>query len=301
MATDDIGFIGLGRMGLPMARNLGAAGHRVRVFDVAPAALERAAALPGLVAAGSAKEVAGAAAAVFTALPNDDIVTETYLGPQGLVAGGHAGLVTCDCSTVSPEVSQRIAAAARHRGVSHLDTPMLGSSPQAESGEVFFMVGGDREALARVQPLLDVMGRLTMHVGGSGTGNRIKLLHNALGAVNAVAVAESLALCTLLDVDPRTYYEVVKHGGGMAYSTYFDRRVLRLLEGNYAPTFTLDLMQKDVTLASRMAGDLLDRLPILAETLRAFTEGQAQGWGREDFSAVTHVVEERMGRRVSPA
>ena len=108
-----------------------------------------------------------------------------------------------------------------------------------------------------IQPLLDVMGRLTMHVGPPGTGNRIKLLHNALGAVNAVAVAESLALCDEVGVDPRTYYEVVKNGGGMAYSTYFDRRVLRVVDGNYDPTFTLELMLKDVTLATEMAGALL--------------------------------------------
>ena len=108
-----------------------------------------------------------------------------------------------------------------------------------------------------IRPLLDVMGRLTMHVGPPGTGNRIKLLHNALGAVNAVAVAESLALCDAVGVDPGTYYEVVKNGGGMAYSTYFDRRVMRVVAGNYDPTFTLELMLKDVTLATEMAGELL--------------------------------------------
>src|SRR5207237_9605483 len=96
----------------------------------------------------------------------------------GVLAGARAGLITCDCSTVTPETSQKIHAAARERGVAHLDTPMLGSSPQAESGEVFFMVGGERETLASVQPMLDGTGPLTMYVGSSGAGNRIKLLHN---------------------------------------------------------------------------------------------------------------------------
>jgi 3-hydroxyisobutyrate dehydrogenase-like beta-hydroxyacid dehydrogenase len=137
-----------------------------------------------------------------------------------------------------------------------------------------------------------------MYVGPSGTGNRIKLLHNALGAVNAVAVAESLALCVALGVDPKTYYEVVNNGGGMAYSTYFDRRVLRLIEGEYAPTFTLDLMHKDVTLAARMAGPLLQHMPILRETLAAYTEGKNAGAGGEDFSAVTHVLERRFGATI---
>jgi 3-hydroxyisobutyrate dehydrogenase/2-hydroxy-3-oxopropionate reductase len=298
MTTREIGFIGLGRMGFPMARNLAAKGHTVHVFDVAAEALKRAAAVTGVTAHGAPRDVAARASVVFTALPNNDIVLETYLGPAGILAGARSGLITCDCSTVGPEISQRIHEAARARGVSHLDTPMLGSSPQAESGEVFFMVGGDRESLATVQPLLDIIGRLTMYVGSSGMGNRIKLLHNALGAVNAVAVAESLALCTKLGVDPRTYYEVVCKGGGMAYSTYFDRRVMRVVEGNYDATFTVELMHKDVALAAQMAGADLERMTILGQTLAAYAEARTR-WPTEDFSGVTHVVEQRLGVNVS--
>ena len=298
MTTREIGFIGLGRMGFPMARNLAAKGHTVHVFDVAPAPLERAAGVTGIRPHAAPRDVAARATVLFTALPNDEIVTETYLGPAGILAGARPGLITCDCSTVGPEVSQRIHAAARERQVSHLDTPMLGSSPQAESGEVFFMVGGDRESLAEVQPLLDVIGRLTMYVGSSGTGNRIKLLHNALGAVNAVAVAESLALCTKLGVDPRTYYEVVCKGGGMAYSTYFDRRVMRMVEGNYDATFTVELMHKDVALAAEMAGADAGHMPILKQTLATYAEARTR-WGGQDFSGVTHVVEQRFGVSVA--
>ena len=298
MTTREIGFIGLGRMGFPMARNLAAKGHTVHVFDVAAEALKRAAGVTGVTAHGAPRDVAARASVVFTALPNNDIVLETYLGPAGVLAGARPGLITCDCSTVGPEISQRIHDAARARGVSHLDTPMLGSSPQAESGEVFFMVGGDREPLATVQPLLDVIGRLTMYVGSSGTGNRIKLLHNALGAVNAVAVAESLALCTKLGVDPRTYYEVVCKGGGMAYSTYFDRRAMRVVDGNYEATFTVELMHKDVALAAQMAGADLEHMTILGQTLAAYAEARTR-WPAEDFSGVTHVVEQRFGVNVS--
>src|SRR5262245_9107986 len=296
----DVGFIGLGRMGGPMARNLAQAGYSVHVFDVDPAAATRAARQAGIIVQMGPRAVAAHVPVVFTALPDDRIVTETYLGSDGILAGGTAGLVTCDCSTVSPEVTQRIHAQARDRGIVHLDTPMLGSSPQAESGEVFFMVGGDPDALRAVQPLLDVMGRLTMHVGASGTGNRIKLLHNALGAVNAVAVAESLALCVRLGVDPRTYYDVVCQGGGQAYSRYFDSRVPRILDGNYAPTFTVELMQKDAALAAGMAGSSLAHMPILREALAAYTEARDAGWAGEDFSGVTHVVERRFGLKISP-
>jgi 3-hydroxyisobutyrate dehydrogenase-like beta-hydroxyacid dehydrogenase len=297
MAKGDVGFIGLGRMGFPMARNLAAAGWAVHVHDVSPDAAKRAGAVGGITVHGAPRDVAARATVLFSALPNDDIVLETYLGGAGVLAGARAGSVTCDCSTVTPETSQRIHAAARERGITHLDTPMLGSSPQAESGEIFFMIGGDRAALPTVQPLLDVMGRLTMYVGPSGAGNRIKLLHNALGAVNAVAVAESLALATRLGVDLPTYYEVVRQGGGMAYSTYFDRRVMRVAEGNFDATFTVELMHKDVSLAARMAGTDLERMPILKETLAAYTAAKAK-WPGQDFSGVTHVVEERFGTTV---
>ena len=298
MSTREIGFIGLGRMGFPMARNLAAKGYGVHVFDVAPAALGRAAGVRGMTTHAAPREVAAHADVVFTALPNDAIVTETYLGAAGILAGARPGLVTCDCSTVAPETSGRIHEAAWARGVSHLDTPMLGSSPQAESGEVFFMVGGERETLPLVQPMLDVIGRLTMYVGPSGTGNRIKLLHNALGAVNAVAVAESLALCARLGVDPQTYYDVVCKGGGMAYSTYFDRRALRVVEGNYDATFTVELMHKDVALAAQMAGADLQHMTILGATLAAYAEAKAR-WPGQDFSGVTHVIEQRFGVTVS--
>jgi 3-hydroxyisobutyrate dehydrogenase-like beta-hydroxyacid dehydrogenase len=294
----NVGFLGLGRMGFPMARNLGAAGYTVHVFDVAKAAVVRAGGQKGMVTHAAPREVASSVTVLFSALPNDDIVRDSYLGRDGVLAGAASGLITCDCSTVSPEVSQSISAAASARGVTHMDTPMLGSSPQAESGEIFFMVGGEPGAMPVIQPMLDVMGRLTMYVGTSGTGNRIKLLHNALGAVNAVAVAESLALCVKLGVDPTTYADVVRKGGGMAYSTYFDRRAQRIIDGVYDPTFTAELMLKDITLASRMAGDSLPHLRILREALAAFGEAGTQ-WGGEDFSAVTHVVEERLGTKIS--
>jgi len=301
MDKSPIGFIGLGRMGGPMARNLANAGYPVHVFDIDAAAAQRAAgASGGITPHGAPAEVAAHAAVLWSALPSDEIVRSTYLAERGVLAGGRPGLITCDCSTVSPEVSQDIYRAARDRGVTHMDTPMLGSSPQAESGEIFFMVGGDRDKLSAIQPMLDVMGRLSMFVGPTGTGNRIKLLHNALGAVNAVAVAESLALCTALGVDPKTYYEVVKNGGGMAYSTYFDRRALRIVEGEYSPTFTLALMNKDVTLATQMADASLPHMPILRETLAAYAEAIRQGWGAEDFSAVTHVIEKRFNRKIHP-
>lgn len=297
--AQQIGFIGLGNMGLPMASNLAQAGHPLHVYDVQPAVLERAAAREGITAHASAAEVATHSEVLFTCLPNNEIVRRTYLDARGVAEGGHPGLITCDASTVSPEVSRELHASLHPKGIRHMDTPMLGSSPQAVSGEIFFIVAGDEENVSTIAPLLEVMGKMHMYVGPSGTANQIKLIHNALGAVNSVAVAESLALCVKAGVDPETYFQVVRNGGGMAYSTYFERRVPRVLDGEYSPTFTLELMHKDVTLASEIASQASLQLPILQETLKAYAEAREAGWGKEDFSAVSHVLEKRIGRKIA--
>jgi 3-hydroxyisobutyrate dehydrogenase-like beta-hydroxyacid dehydrogenase len=249
--------------------------------------------------AASPGDVAGRVAVVFTCLPNDDIVRHVYLGAGGVASGARAGLVTCDCSTVSPEATLHVAAGLRARGIVHMDTPMLGSQPQAVSGEIFFIVGGERDKLEAITPYLDIMGRLHMYVGPSATGNRVKLLHNGLGAVVAVAVAETLATCVQSGVDPYVFDEVVRNGGGMAFGTYFDRRVRRMLDGDFSPTFAAELMLKDAGLALALARSVKVPTPILEETQRTYSEAVAGGWGKEDFSAVTHVIEQRIGRRIS--
>ena len=295
-----VGFIGLGTMGGPMAANLAKAGVSLVVHDTSPVALAATTKHPGVTAVGSPGEVAARALVLFTALPNDAIVRSVYLGPGGVADGGRAGLVTCDCSTVSPEATLEVAAALRTRGIVHMDTPMLGSQPQAVSGEIFFIVGGERDALETIKPCLDIMGRLHMYVGASATGNRVKLLHNGLAAVVAVAVAETLATCVQSGVDPRVFDEVVRNGGGMAFGTYFDRRVRRMLDGDFSATFAAELMLKDAGLALDLARAAKVPAPMLEETRRAFAEAVAAGWGKQDFSAVTHVVEQRIGRRITP-
>ena len=294
-----VGFVGLGRMGLPMATNLARAGVRLVCHDTSPAAGVAAAALAGASVVGSAGEVAARADVLFTCLPNNDVVRAAYLGPGGVAGGARPGLVTCDCSTVGPEVTTEVAAALASRGVTHMDTPMLGSEPQAVAGEIFFIVGGDRAKVDTVLPYLAHMGTRHVYVGPAGTGNRIKLIHNGLAAVTAVAVAEALAVCVASGVDRDTFYEVVRQGGGMAYGTYFERRAKRVLDGDFSPTFTLELMRKDAALALALAGAVKVPAPLLEETRRTYDEAVTRGWGREDFSAVTHVVEHRIGRALS--
>jgi 3-hydroxyisobutyrate dehydrogenase-like beta-hydroxyacid dehydrogenase len=297
--NETVGFIGLGTMGMPMAANLAKAGVSLVVHDTSAAAVSTAGKLGGVTAATSAADVAARAAVLFTCLPNDDIVRAAYLGEGGIASGGKTGLVTCDCSTVSPEVTLEVNRALAAKGITHMDTPMLGSQPQAVSGEIFFIVGGEKATLERIAPYLEIMGKMHMHVGGSAMGNRVKLIHNGLGAVSAVAVAESLAVCVQSGVDPYIFYDVVRNGGGMAFGTYFDRRAKRILDGEFSPTFMCELMRKDAGLALALARASKVPTPILEETTRTYDEAVDGGWGKEDFSAVTHVIEKRIGRRLS--
>jgi 3-hydroxyisobutyrate dehydrogenase len=297
--SDSVGFIGLGTMGGPMVANLARAGVPLVVYDASPAAAAAAGTHAGVTVVGSPGDVAARVSVLFTCLPNDAIVRAVYLAPGGIAAGGRPGLVTCDCSTVSPEATLEVAAALKGHGIVHMDTPMLGSQPQAVSGEIFFIVGGERAKLDTIKPYLDIMGRLHMYVGPSATGNRVKLLHNGLAAVVSVAVAEALATCVQSGVDGEVFYDVVRNGGGMAFGTYFDRRVKRMLDGDFSPTFAAELMLKDAGLALDLARNAKVPTPMLEETKRTYDEAVAGGWGKEDFSAVTHVVEQRIGRRIS--
>ena len=299
MASESVGFIGLGTMGGPMAAKLSGAGVALVVHDTNRAAMDAAAQHAGVSVAGSAREVAARSRVVFTCLPNDAIVREAYLGADGIAAGGARGLVTCDCSTVSPEATVEVHRALAARGITHMDTPMLGSQPQAVSGEIFFIVGGDRDTVPAIARYLEIMGRLHMYVGPSSTANRVKLIHNGLAATIAVAVSESLGTAVQSGVDPYVLYDVIKNGGGMAHGTYFERRVKRMLDGDWSPTFMAELMRKDVGLALDLARAAKVPTPMLEETKRAYDAAVEGGWGKEDFSAVTHVIEQRIGRKLS--
>ncbi|HKZ08812.1 MAG TPA: NAD(P)-dependent oxidoreductase [Methylomirabilota bacterium] len=297
--SDTVGFIGLGTMGMPMATNLSKAGVRLAVYDASPTATADARKLAGVTVADSPAQVAAQSDVLFTCLPNNDIVLRVYLEAGSVIQGGRSGLVTCDCSTVSPEITVKVAGGLAPKGITHMDTPMLGSQPQAVSGEIFFIVGGDEAKVAKVKPYLEIMGKLNMYVGGTGMANRVKLIHNGLAAVTSVAVAEALAMAVQAGVDPTTFYDVVRKGGGMAFGTYFDRRAKRIFDGEFSPTFMLEHMRKDATLALALAHAIRVPTPMLEETKRTYDEALDSGWGKEDFSAVTHVIEKRINRRLS--
>ena len=296
---DVIGFIGLGTMGFPMVTQLSQAGVSVVAYDALPEVMERAAGLVGVRIADSPRQVAEESAIVFTCLPNDELVRQVYEGEAGILQGASQGMVTCDCSTVTPQTTLHLNGRLAEQGVTHMDTTMLGSLPQAQSGEVFFIVAGDEGTVARIKPALDIMGRMHIYTGPSASGNKIKLIHNALGNVNTVAVAESLALGLKTGVDLNILYEVIRNGGGMAYSNYWERKVPTIIAGNYSPRFKLALAAKDMRLAHGLAGEAGVNMPILEEALKALNEAEADGLGEQDSSAVTQVIEKRLGEKIS--
>jgi 3-hydroxyisobutyrate dehydrogenase-like beta-hydroxyacid dehydrogenase len=262
--------------------------------------MARAAGLPGVEAAASPREVAEGCTVLITCLPNNDAVDAVFRGEEGVLLGAREGLVTCDFSTVSPDFTQALHAELREQGITHFEAPMLGSKAQAEAGEVFFILaGGEEAALARLKPVLDTVGRMHMYVGASGTGNKIKLIHNALGAVNYCAVAESLAVCAQSGVDLNTFYDVVRNGGGMAHGNYFERKVPTIIKGDYTPRFKLALAYKDINMARAFADQAQVPVPIMEEARATLAEAIADGHGEEDASAATRVIEKRIGRSIS--
>lgn len=290
--TIHTGFIGIGAMGFPMTAVLAGQGVPMTVWDASPQQSKRAAALDGVEAADSVAEVVAEAEVIFTCLPNDEVVEQVYLGDDGIVSSVLAGKITVDCSTVSSSVTKRIAEAASAHGAQHMDASMLGSVPQAETGEIGFVVGGEPEALERVTPLLDHLGRFTKHAGPAGSANRIKMIHQTLVAANAVAVAEAVALCQETDTDLDCFYDVVCNAGGFAYSKYFEKRVPRMRDDDFSPLFMLDLMTKDAKLAQSLAGETGIDLPLLDKVIERFEAGQRRGLGAKDFSAVARLYRE---------
>ncbi len=295
--NEKVGFIGLGAMGLPMTAVLARNGVEMLVTDLSPAMRDRAAAIEGVQVAESHAAVAAQVGVLFTCLPNNAVVRAVFLEGESIVEAGQEGLVTVDCSTVGPDVTQEIHAALAAKGISHLDASMLGSVPQAETGTIGFVVGGDKAAFDKAAPYLEMMGKLVRHAGPSGAGNRIKLIHQTLVAGHAVAVAEALALCLATETDLDTFYDIVCNGGGFAYSRYFEKRVPRMRAGDFSPLFMLDFMAKDAGLGQDLARQAGVATPLLDRVIEALRQAQAAGLGQEDFSAVARIYESALGRR----
>jgi len=292
-AGDRVGFVGLGVMGLPMARNLTSAGFRVSGWARRPEAVELGRA-GGIEMRPSLAEVAAASDVVITMVTTSEDVVDVATGEGGLLESMAAGSVLVDMSTVAPEVSRRVAAAAASRGVAFLDAPVSGGSFGAEQGTLTIMAGGDPAVLERCRPIFAALGdpdRL-FHTGPVGSGEVVKLVNTMLVGSISAATLEALLVGVRAGVSLKTLVDVVSvSSGGSVQLT--GQLAKRALVGELAPGFATDLLVKDLRLAADLASENGQDTPLTDEARRLFEASQAAGHGRQDYTAL--VVELAQG------
>lgn len=292
-----VGFIGIGAMGKPMAQNLVKSSDiKLYVYDVNRAAMDELAAA-GAVLCASPRELANAATVIIMMLPNAAIVESTLAGEQGVLAGGQAGKIIIDMSSVAATSTKRMAALAEAKGIAYVDAPVSGGVTGAIAGTLTIMVGGETAAVQSVRPILEKLGKKIYHVGGSGAGDSIKVVNNLLLGINMAAVAEALVLGVKSGLDPKVMLEIIKESSGRSYALEV-KTANFILKNSFAAGFAIDLEYKDLELAMETAKSLDVPLPVGATVQQLFAMAKAKGLGREDISAVIKVWEEFVGVQV---
>ena len=278
-----IGFIGLGIMGKPMAKNLMKAGHELVVYDVIAANVDNVVAA-GAQAGASSKDVAEQCSFIITMLPNSPHVKTVVMGENGVLEGAQAGTVLVDMSSIAPLASQEIAAACGEKGVKMLDAPVSGGEPKAIDGTLAIMVGGDKELFDQVKDVLAVMGSSVVYCGTIGAGNTTKLANQIIVAANIAACAEAFILAKKAGVDPAVVFEAIK--GGLAGSTVMNAKVPMMLERDFNPGFKIDLHIKDLNNALDCAHTVGSPLPMTAAVQEIFQWLHNNGCGQDDHSSI---------------
>lgn len=288
-----VGFIGLGIMGRPMARNVLAAGYSLVVYDLMPEPIMELVAA-GATAANSPAEVAKAATVILLCLPDSPDVEAALAGQHGLLAGTHPGQIVIDMSTISPVTARAMAQKAAEQGVILLDAPVSGGQAGALNGTLSIMVGGDAAALERVRPLLSAMGKTILHLGDSGAGQVAKACNQLIIAVTIEAVAEALVLANKAGVDPEKVRAALL--GGYAYSRVLEGHGERFLAHNFEPGFRTRLQYKDLNIAMDTGRAYGVPLPAGALVHQLYAAIIARGNGDLDHSALVTLIEEMAGQ-----
>ena len=291
----DIGFIGLGIMGKPMARNLIKAGYSLTIYSKGPEALRELAQEDATVVA-SSKEVAQRSQVIITMLPDSPDSEEAILAPEGVLQGAEKGSVIIDMSSIAPLVTQRIAARAAEAGVDMLDAPVSGGEPGAVAGTLAIMVGGKQEVFDRCLPILDVMGRSVVRVGEVGAGNTVKLANQIIVAANIAAIGEAFVLSQKAGIDPELVFQAIR--GGLAGSNAMEAKVPMILEGNFNPGFRIRLHQKDLHNALLTGKDLGVPLPVTSLVQQMLGALMVRDRGENDHSAIVTFIEDMANTQV---
>lgn len=289
-----IGFIGLGIMGKPMAKNILKAGYDLTVNNRSQPAVAE------LVAAGAKHaenlEIGATCDVVFTMLPNSPQVRSVVLEEGGLAQAMRPGSVLIDSSSINPLASKEIAAALSAKGVEMLDAPVSGGEPGAINGTLSFMVGGKQSVFERCKPLLETMGASMVLCGDVGAGNTTKLANQVVVACNIQAVAEALTLAQMAGVDPHLVFEAIK--GGLAGSAVMNAKGPMMMEGNDKPGFKIDLHIKDLNNALDCAHSVGAPLPMTASVQELLQWLHNNNCGQCDHSAIAKYYEQLTGIRI---
>ncbi|OKP97423.1 NAD(P)-dependent oxidoreductase [Paenibacillus sp. P46E] len=290
-----IGFIGLGTMGAPMASNLLRSGFGVTVYNRTSSKSEPLRAEGAQVAATS-QEAAKGKDIIITMISNDDSIREVFYGANGILDVIKPGATVVDSSTISPGLAREIAAAVEERGGKFLDAPVTGSKPAAIEGTLVFMVGGSADVIEEHRDIFDSMGRLLLHMGGNGSGAVAKLAHNAMVGIHNVALAEGFSIAVKSGVPADKFLELVKNGS--AGSKQAELKGQKIIDNDFSNQFSLALMLKDLKLASSLSDSTGVPSPMLGVAKSMFQAGFNHGFGDEDLSAVVKSYEEWIGQKI---
>lgn len=293
-----IGFIGLGTMGKPMADNLLQKGFEVAVYN---RSAEKAAELVSLGArtAWTPAEAARDADVIITMLSNDAVVLDAVFGDNGIVHGLKAGQTVIDCSTVSPDTSRRLNEELLSRAVDFLDAPVTGSKPAAEAGTLVFMIGGEEAVLERRRPVFEAMGSKIVYMGASGSGSYAKLAHNTMVGINALGLVEGLSIVTKAGLDAEQFLQIVL--AGSANSKQAELKGGKIVNRDFSNQFSLQLMLKDLLLASDVANRFQMPSPMLKAASGVFQMGLSKGLGELDLCSVAQCYEDWMNMQIGKA
>jgi 2-hydroxy-3-oxopropionate reductase len=278
-----IGFIGVGIMGKPMAKNLIDAGYKLIAYDIVEKALKEVVEY-GAERGTSPKHVAENSDIIITMLPNSPQVQEVVLGKNGVIEGVREGQILIDMSSIAPLVSQEVARALREKKVETLDAPVSGGQEKAEAGTLAVMVGGKKEVFDECKPILDVMGGSVTLVGDVGAGQTTKLANQIIVAINIAAVAEALTMGKKAGVDPEAIFQAIR--GGLAASQCLNDKAPRMFEGRYDPGFRIKLHVKDLTNVLETSRELHTAMPLTSQVMEMMQVLMAEGHDDADHGGI---------------
>jgi len=281
---ETIGFIGLGRMGKPMASNMCRKGFRLTVNDINTDAVAELELLQARSAA-TVAEVAQGSDIIITMLPNSAVVSAVVGGPDGIIANARPGSLIMDMSTIDPDTTDRLAREAAAKGLRFVDAPVGRLASHADRGECLFMVGGSVEDFERVKPALEAMGTTIYHCGDVGAGTRTKLVNNYLAVSSCQLNAEALSLSQRFGLDLERTLDVL-YGTTAVNGQLKIAWPAKVLAGDIEPGFTIDLAHKDLTLIIESANAAKVPMPMGAAAREAFSTARSRGFGGKDFSAM---------------